>query len=313
MSSEATAPLAIATYVGEEIELRRLEALVASLRHFGGSLAGTAVDVYVPGALETAARRRVDALAGPTSLNTLDPPEETAWFYLAGKVHAAEAAERAARGRAERLALLDPDTVFLDEPAEYRLPPGTNLGYRPTFHRNVNPRFDEPLDEFWRRAYERMGVEEAALFPMTTPAHSEAMRPYFQAGCVVVRPERGLFAVWRERFERLARDSRIVELCEAVPLRRVFTFQVALAGAVLTHLGRDEMAPLSDAINYPLFFERMFGPSREFRDLSGAVTIRYEHFFDDPPPGWERELKGPADRIAWLSEHFARDAASPGE
>jgi len=308
MSSEAVAPLAIATYVGEEVELHRLEALVASLRHFGGELAGTAVAVYAPTALEPVARRRVEGLVGPTSLTALDPPEETAWFYLAGKVHAAEAAERAVRGKAERLALLDPDTVFLDEPREYLLPPGQNLGYRPTFHRNVNPGLDEPLDEYWRRAYELTGVEEAALFPMTTPAHGETMRSYFQAGCVVVSPERGLFAAWRERFERLARDPRIVELCEEVPLRRIFTFQVALAGAILTHLERDERTPLSDAINYPLFFERMFGPSRAFRDLSGAVTIRYEHFFDDPPPGWERELEGPADRIAWLSEHFSRAA-----
>lgn len=299
--------IVFAVYVGGEVELPRLRAMVESLRTYGGRCAAATVRVYVPGELEASATRATQDLPGDLQLTSLDAPEEAAWCFLAGKVFAAAAAEEVAEGNADILALLDADTVFFEEPAEFLLPAEASLGYRPTFHRNINPLLDEPVDDYWLRAYELIGVREASLFEMVTPAHGEAMRPYFQAGCVVVRPERGLFRAWTEAFAKLYRDPEIEVLCEEVPLRRIFTFQVALTGAILTRLERSEMVPFSDAINYPVFFEKMFGAEREFRDLTGAATIRFEHFFDDPPEGWERELLGPADRIAWLGAHFSEN------
>ena len=52
-------------------------------------------------------------------------------------------------------------------------------------------------------------------------------------------------------------------------------------------------------------FESKFGAKRDFRDLTGVVTFRHESYFKDPAPDWERQLRGPADRIAWIKTHLA--------
>jgi hypothetical protein len=64
------------------------------------------------------------------------------------------------------------------------------------------------------------------------------------------------------------------------------------------------MLELSRRVNYPIFFGEMFGAKRDFHDINDAVTIRYENFFDDPPSDWEKTLRGPADRIAWLKKRL---------
>ena len=196
--------------------------------------------------------------------------------------------------------------MFLAEPREMILPPGTALGYRPVFHRNISPLSSEPLDEPWQRAYDLMKVRSDAVFPMPTVADGDSIRPYFQAGCLVVRPSRGLLRKWLESFATLGGDRELRAMCERNGRWRTFAFQVALTGVVLNELSRSEMLLLPDSVNYPVFFKEMFGAERDFHDITGAVTIRYEHFFDDPPPDWDRQLTGPADRIAWLQGRFGK-------
>jgi hypothetical protein len=48
----------------------------------------------------------------------------------------------------------------------------------------------------------------------------------------------------------------------------------------------------------------MFGAKKDFHDITGAVTVRYEHFLQNTPPDWDRKLAGPANRIAWIKERF---------
>jgi len=48
----------------------------------------------------------------------------------------------------------------------------------------------------------------------------------------------------------------------------------------------------------------MFGAKRDFHNIMDAVTIRYESFFDNAPPDWDKVLNGPPDRVAWLKSKF---------
>jgi hypothetical protein len=141
---------------------------------------------------------------------------------------------------------------------------------------------------------------------MITPADDDTIRPYFNASCLAVRPEKGLFAIWAENFSKLCRDSVIKAECEKDQMKRIFTFQVALTGTFLNNLDRDEMYFISDKYNYPIFFREMYGANKDFHDITGIVTIRVEQFFDKPIAGWDKILKGPADRIAWIKEHYEK-------
>ncbi len=301
-----------ATFAEQEPDLARIRIMIESIRAFAGRFKDAPVWVYVTeGVLASESRflEEIDSLGAEFRLG--QAPEEATWFYLSRKVFASAQAEEAAAGKTDILAWLDVDTIFFQEPGEFLLPEGKSLGYRPVMHRNISPLYDEPLDEFWKRAYEDMSVPESLAFPMVTVADEDKIRPYINAGCLVVRPEQGLLRTWAATFPQLYKDPVLKEMCRKDERKRIFIHQVALSGAVMKHLQRDEMLELSSRVNYPIFFREMFGAKRDFHDISEAVTIRYESFFTNPPANWDRIIGGPKDRIDWLKKQFQKIAQSP--
>jgi hypothetical protein len=296
------------TSVGGPGQLKRAYSLAESIRAFAGRYSNAPIWIFCPRELTTqdaAARRKFASLS--VALKSVDIPDEAGWYYLSGMVFAAAEAERQAFGKAAVLVFMGSDTIVLDEPSEFILPEGVSLGYSPVMHKNISPLYVEPLDAYWSRAYTIMNINESAVFKMITPADGDTIRPYFNAGCLSVRPERGLFRKWAATYIDLCRDSLLKREAEKNTMRRVFTFQVALTGTFLNNLGRDEMIEFSKRYNYPIFFREMYGAKYDFHDITDVTTIRYEDFFDKPLPDWDKLLRGPADRIAWIKEHCSQD------
>ena len=298
-------PIIFATFAEDAGSLANVLLMAESIRTFGGRYKDAPIRAYMPARL---AEQEAGVVAGFKRLDveqrSSEASEDAAWFYYSAKVFAAAKAEAEAKGAAEILAWLDEDTIVLREPGEFMLPDGKNLGYRPVMHKNIGLLYAGPVDIFWGRVFNLLSVPEAALFPMVTPADGDTLKPYFNAGCMVVRPERGLLAKWSDCWTTLYGDSLLTEMCRADVKYRIFIHQAALAGAILIHLETDELLEFSSRINYPIFFEQMFGAKRVFDDITDVVTFRHESYFRKPAPDWEKKLKGPADRIAWIKERL---------
>jgi hypothetical protein len=146
---------------------------------------------------------------------------------------------------------------------------------------------------------------------MVTPADQETIRAYFNAGLLVVRPERGILRKWAESFQLLYNDSALVEMCDTDVTEKIFLHQTALVGAVLNNLKRPEMTELPERYNYPIFFEQQYDAAREFGSIEDVVTLRYDVYFRNPDPEWHRKLKGPSDRVTWLKTRLSADS-EPG-
>lgn len=303
-------PIMFATFAEDAGSLGNVLLMAESIRAFGGGYADAPIRAYMPGGL---AEQEAQMLARLESLGVearySEAPEDAQWFYFAGKVFAAAKAEADAGEDAEILAWLDEDTIVLQEPAEFLLPEDKALGYRPVMHKNIGTLYTEPVDAFWGRVFELLSVPDSSFFPMVTPADGDTLRPYFNAGCMVIRPGRGLLAKWAGCFARLSRDSLLTQMCKADVKKRIFIHQAALTGAILTHLERDEMIEFSPRVNYPIFFEEMFGARRAFDDITDVVTFRHESYFRKPAPDWDTKLKGPADRIAWMKKNLITEGA----
>ncbi len=287
----------------EQFDTIRL--LVESLRTFGGRFKDMPLWVYVPEEAASDDTRVKSAFASLSiEIKPYAIPEDVAWYYFADKVHASALAETEAAGHADVLAWLGPDTIFLREPSEFVLPPGKSLAYRPVMHKNIGLLWDEPIDPFWLRAYALTGVSEADLFPMVTPADEDTIRPYFNAGCLVLRPEIGLCRRWVKVFEMLTDDDELRAICGADVNHRIFIHQAALTCVFLKQPPPQRMLALSDRYNYPIFFERMFGARKTFDDITDVVTLRHESYFKNPDPDWYEKLKGPTDRKDWIQTHL---------
>jgi hypothetical protein len=298
-------PIIFASFAESPQQVEHVRLLATSIRTFAGAYKDAPVRLYAPAGLVAEGSETLKSLAAlGVEVRHCTAPETALWLFFAAKVYAAVQAEADAVGEATILAWLDDDTIVLQQPDEFLLPPGKNLGYRPVMHKNVGLFYNEPMDAFWGRTFELLGVKESSIFPVVTPADGDTLRTYINAGCLAVRPERGLLGQWAACFSVMHADPELTEMCRQDSAKRIFIHQVALTGAILTHLTRHEMVEFSDRINYPIFFESMFGAKRDFRDLTDVVTFRHESYFKDPAPDWESQLRGPADRIAWIKTHI---------
>ncbi len=295
----------IATNPEDQNDLQNVLILVESLRTFGGRYRACPVWVFSTDELLQSEKDLVARLKGfHADFKSSQTPAEALRFFLGRKVFAAAQAEQEATGKTEFLIWMDPDTVILQEPDELLLEDRFSFGYRPVMHQRIGSLYAEPPDEFWTRVYARLSVPPDSVFPVTAPADNAILRAYFNAGLPVVRPERGVFRRWARDFATLYEDPYFQEACRQDRFKWIFLHQVALVGAAFHQVTPREMVLLSDRVNFPLFFKEQFGAEREFDSVDGVITLRHESFLKNPDPGWREKLKGPADRVAWIKEHF---------
>lgn len=296
-----------AGYADSPEELYHTRVLVESIRAFGGALALSRVQVYVPQELLAAKHPLID------SLNMLgaeviggETPDEALAFPYAAKVYAAAQCEASVADKTAVLVWMDEDTIVLQEPGEFALPEHVALAYRTVMHKNIGSMWAEPVNAFWQRVYDKLAISESSLFPMTTVASREEIRPYINAGLLVVRPERGLLRGWAQDFEKLYSDSVLVDMASKDRLTAIFLHQVALLGPILRSLRRTEMSELPFAYNYPLFFDKMFGAPAPFNSLDSVVTLRYDAYFRQPEVDWDKRLTGDVEKITWLKGRLGK-------
>ena len=301
----AKRPVIFASYADNGVQLHNALVMTESIRDFGARVKDAPVWIYAPAGLLKTNRDVVKKLiARGAQVRASEAPGESRDVPFAGKVFAAAKAEGEAKGAAAILVWMDNDTVVLKDPEDLLLAEGKSLGYRPVAYQNIGSLYADPPDAFWSSLYRKLGVPASALVPMKTAADGKRLRPYFDAGLLDVRPERGIMKKWAESFSALCGDPEFMEMCRKSPRTSTFLHQAALAGAILNLVHQDEMVQLPDQYNYPLFFKEMYGGDREFNTIDNVVTLRYDVYFEKPAPGWAAKLKGPAATISWLEERF---------
>lgn len=184
------------------------------------------------------------------------------------------------------------------------MPEGKVFGYKPVMHQNIGILFSDPPDAFWSIVYETLSVPESALFPMQTIADKETLKPYFNAGMLIVRPEKGILQHWAVHYPELYKNPDLVRMSNEDLKKRIFLHQAALTGSILKTVPKDEMVEISDRYNYPLFFQDMFDSEVIFNSIEEAVTIRYDLYFRKPDPQWAQKLKGDKEKIKWLKKRL---------
>lgn len=125
-----------------------------------------------------------------------------------------------------------------------------------------------------------VGSTEDRVFPMETCTRDNILRPYFNAGMLVVRPGRRLLATWRDYFKQLYRHSDFEPFYRKDVLYRIFMHQAVLTGVVLNMLERHELRELPETVNYPLHLYDEYPPEHRPEVLNELVTCRYEDIKD---------------------------------
>lgn len=128
--------------------------LVESIRSLAGSLSKNPIWCYTP--------KQVKRLSGKTikrlqKLNVVlisfEIDEKVLQFPFSGEVQAASLAEAKAHDGIDYLVWLNSNTIILQEPKEFLLNEGMNLGFSPVHHTLIGSRYEYPIDPFWKLIY----------------------------------------------------------------------------------------------------------------------------------------------------------------
>ncbi|MBE0433312.1 hypothetical protein IBX73_07595 [candidate division WOR-3 bacterium] len=230
----------------------------------------------------------------------IDP--ETRNFFFAADIQAAALAESMAIDRTQFLVWLGSNTVVLQEPTDFLLAGDKNLGYRPVHHTNVGSLYDQPVDTFWSLVYRHCEVGQDWIFPMKTHIDNNVIRPYFNAGILVTRPDKGLFRKWHDRFFEVYKAPEFAALYEKDERYVIFVHQALLSGVILAQFAPDEITELPPGYNYPTHLFDEDSPAHRPSAIGGLVTVRYE----DPAQisDWFERIEGGDAFRQWLGDRI---------
>jgi hypothetical protein len=273
--------------------------MLESLRSFGGAvgqspvwLFDTAQDAVVPQQLDDAGVRTLPLIV----------PEKIEDYELAAKVYAcARAEERARQGGIWSLVWIDPACLVVRPPALFELGRGFDAAVRPVHLKNVGLRTSEPVDGYWQKVYETVGMHDIKI-AVESFVDAERLRAYFNTHAFAINPEKGLMREWYDGFARLVRDEEFQAGPCADERHRVFLHQAVLSALVASALDPERVRILPPEYNYPYHLHQDVPPERRARALNDLVCVTYEDRSLDPNTMSDIEVREPLR--TWLAERF---------
>jgi hypothetical protein len=211
-------------------------------------------------------------------LITIEIDPERGSFPFSTYVKVAGIAESMAQGDSRILALMATDTLVLQEPSLFMLAPGKSLGACPVHLKLLGSGMDEPITDFWKLIYQECKVDTNEIFAFKTIVDEKLIRAYFNAGLLIVRPERGLLRSWQTNFERMYQQPEFTPFYEQSELYQIFMHQAVLAGCILSALNQEEFQQYPFEINYPLHLHERVMAEHRPKNLNQLITCRYEDY-----------------------------------
>ncbi|MFX1533859.1 MAG: hypothetical protein ACFFDI_06455 [Promethearchaeota archaeon] len=273
--------------------------LTASIRKFAGILSNCPIWVFVPNSEDKISKEmKKQLLSLDVQIIPFIVESDDLKFPFADLVLAAATAESLAKEKTEFVAWILSDTLVINEPTLFLLDEDKNLGYRPVHHTLIGSIYEEPIDSFWELIYRKCQVSEDKIFPMKTHVDHNTLRPYFNAGFLIVRPKNGLLQSWWNRFKELYRDPSFEEYYEKNELYSIFIHQAVLAGVILSTMERQEFQELPFSYNYPLHLYSESPIEYRPQNLNDLITARYED------PEWLEKVPFQEPLKSWLTNQL---------
>jgi hypothetical protein len=279
------------------------ELLIESIRSFGGPL--SCCEIWLFEAHPQAAPCQDLAGMGVHVL-PLSVPDTVAPYVFADKVYACARAEALASRSSESLIWIDPACLIIQPPLLFVLNQPFDAAVRPVHIRNVGLITTEPVDGFWKRTYEAMGVDDVRI-TVESFVDGQQLRAYYNSHAFSVDPSLGLLGRWYERFEALVGDRSFQTTSCGDDLHQIFLHQAVLSALLATALEPERIRVLPPNYNYPYNLHQSLPLGRRAATLNELVCLTYEDRSLDPNVVDDIEILEPLH--SWLSLHVSLNSS----
>lgn len=279
--------------------------LIDSIRSFGGVLSHCPIWLFEANPQKVPCNR----LEGKdVQVFSLSVPGTVRHYYFADKVYACAQAEEMAAPRVQSLIWIDPACLIIKPPLLFDLSQSFDAAVRPVHIRNVGLPPTEPLDDFWKKICEVVGVNDIQT-TVETFVGAQRIRAYFNSHAFAINPSKGLLCWWFECFEVLVCDEEYQKATCQDERHQIFLHQAVLSALLVSRLEPKRVRVLPSDYNYPYNLHQSVPMDRRAEALNDLVCIAYEDRSLDPNLVDDIDIHDPLR--PWLSAHVA-PSQSPG-
>jgi hypothetical protein len=269
--------------------------LIDSIRSFGGTMAGYPILLFerLPGAADPWRGGRTDVKVLP-----LIVPDAVEGYPLAAKVYAcARAEDRAREWGLRTLVWIDPACLVVNPPVLFDFGDRVDAALRPVHIQNVGLPAAAPLDEYWHKVYEAVGVRDIGA-TVESFVDRRPLRAYFNTHAFAVAVAKGLMREWYDVFAALVGDEDFQSGACNDESHKVFLHQAVLSALIAAAVDWDRVRILPPEYNYPYNLHDSVPTDRRARVLNDLTTVVHEDRSLDPAAISDIELREPLR--SWL-------------
>ncbi len=271
--------------------------LIESIRSFGGALSTCEIWLFEANP-QTAPCSSLES--GGVQVLPLSIPDPVGRYIFADKVYACSQAEALATERFRSLIWIDPACLVIQPPVLFDLGHSFDAAVRPVHIRNVGLPLAEPVDGFWKKTYETVGVHDIRA-AVESFVDGQQIRAYYNTHALAIDPSLGLLSRWYECFEALATDQGFQTTSCADDLHQIFLHQAVLSALLATAVEPGRIRVLPPDYNYPYNLHQAVPFDRRAASLNDLVCITYEDRSLDPNVVDDIDIHEPLR--SWLALH----------
>jgi hypothetical protein len=297
MSDTITSDALFLTLVRSASEGARARMLVDSIRSFGGDLSRCEVWLFDA----DAARAESTSYESPTvRVLPLSVPDRLRRYCFSDKVSACARAEEMVGEGIQNLIWIDPGCLIVRPPTLFHLGRSFDAAIRPVHIRNVGLITTEPLDGFWKKVYEIVGVKDVRS-AVDSFVDGQHIRAYYNSHAFSVNPSVGLLRRWLDCFQALVLDQAYQARYCHDELHQIFLHQAVLSALLATSLEPARIRVLPPSYSYPYNLHQSVPSERRAPTLNDLVSITYEDRSLDPAVVDDVGIREPLR--SWLCDH----------
>jgi len=297
MNDETNYQSVFVTLVRNPSQIAQTHLLINSIRSFGGALSQCPVWVFESNPQKASCESLKDT---NTKIFSLKVPDSVKEYLYGDKVYAGRQAEEMAGSKIRSLIWMDSSCLITHPPLLYDLNSQSDTAIRPVHIQNVGIPASAPLDGFWKKVYETVGVSDIQT-TVETFVDRQLIRSYFNSHSFAVNPSIGLLHRWFYYFELLACDREFqINFCQDQQ-HRVFLHQAVLSTLIVTDIDTKRIRMLPSDYNYPYNLHGSVSPERKVSALNDLVSFTYESRSLDPNDVNDIKIYDPLR--TWLNDH----------
>jgi hypothetical protein len=266
------------TLVNDIVQKKSARLLIKSIRSFGGELADSPIWLFESHPLKVPCH---DMAHDGVQVFPLIIPKSVSGYDFAEKVFTCALAEKMVKDKSQTLTWIDPCCLVVQPPLLFDLSRQIAAAVRPVHIQNVGLHADEQLDDYWRRIYQTLDLQDISL-TVESFVDQQHLRAYFNTHAFAINPSKGMLQRWFTCFEKLVCDEEFQDGACRDEMHKLFLFQAVFSTLLVATSEADHIRILPPTYNYPYHLHPSVPPESQASTLNDLVLVAYEDESLDP-------------------------------